>query len=226
MTEKTSKKRVIAFIDGFNLYHAIHDLNKDDKTQRFTNSKHYLKWLDIWKLANALTHPVNEELVAVHYFSAYADWISEDAKNRHKAYTAALRASKVNVVMGSFKAKPKKCPNCKHEWVGHEEKESDVNIAITLLQSAYKDEFDIAIIFTADTDLAPAIKMVKDSFHNKIVKVAIPERRMGKRHALVDAAHGKFKIVESQLMRSLFPEKIITVNGKEITRPEKYRPPF
>jgi uncharacterized LabA/DUF88 family protein len=186
--------RVIVFVDGFNLYHAIHELNFDPKTKKPTSPKHYLKWLNITALSKALIHPNQDNLVGEYYFSAYAGWVAQDVQDRHRDYVAALKSTGVIPVMGTFKKKPRKCPSCKHEWDTHEEKESDVNIALHLVTLAYENAFDKAIIFTADTDLAPAIRTVREKFPLKDVRVAIPERRLNRSRALEDAATGRIRI--------------------------------
>jgi hypothetical protein len=55
--------RVACYVDGFNLYHAIHELNKP-----------HLKWLDIRALAASLCRE-GETLTKVAYFSAYPTWL-------------------------------------------------------------------------------------------------------------------------------------------------------
>lgn len=69
-----NKKRVMAFVDGFNLYHAIDNLDIDPKTKRLLRQKQHLKWLDIRSLASAFVPPSREEVIAVHYFSTFATW--------------------------------------------------------------------------------------------------------------------------------------------------------
>ena len=64
----------ITYIDGFNLYHSIDELDRPE-----------LKWLNLWSLAESLIRK-NEELVEVNYFSAYATWLP-DAYRRHRQYT-------------------------------------------------------------------------------------------------------------------------------------------
>jgi uncharacterized LabA/DUF88 family protein len=219
------KNRVAVFVDGFNLYHAIDDLDIDPITARHRHSKHFLKWLDIVALSKALIHPKRDELVSAHYFSAFAGWIKEDAKDRHRSYVAALKSTGVVPVMGTFKRKPRTCPSCKHKWDGHEEKESDVNLAIHLVKLSHEDAFDKAIIFTADTDLAPAIRTVRATFPQKDVRIAIPEMRLNRSNALESAASGRIRITESHFARNLFPEKITLADGGEIIRPKKYTPP-
>ena len=135
----TQSTRVAMFVDGFNLYHAIDDLNKK------SIHKHHLKWLDLHKLAHAFIKSSTEQVVGVHYFSAYATWLPE-AYARHKAYVSALEAVSVKVKLGQFKQKDRSCKKCGASWKGHEEKESDVNFAVELLNRAWKNEFDRAII--------------------------------------------------------------------------------
>lgn len=55
------RDRVISFIDGFNLYHAVDALD---------NSA--FKWLDLRKLSQEFINPVKEELTQVLYFSTIA----------------------------------------------------------------------------------------------------------------------------------------------------------
>ena len=220
-----NQNRVIVFVDGFNLYHSIHELNTNPLTKRFTNTKHYLKWLDISALSKALIHPTQDRLIGTYYFSAYAGWTAQDVQDRHRDYVAVLKTTGVIPVMGTFKKKPRKCPKCKHEWDGHEEKESDVNIAMYLAKLAYEDAFDKAIIFSADTDLAPAIRIVRGAFPLKEVRVAIPERRLNRSKALEDAATGRIRVTEAHFARNLFPAQVTLASGTVISRPQKYTPP-
>lgn len=220
-----NKKRVVVFVDGFNLYHSVDELNLNPKTNRYTNNKHHLKWLDISALSKALIHPTKDSYLGAYYFSAFAGWIEQGAQDRHRDYVAAIKSKGVVPVMGTFKIKPRKCPSCKHKWSGHEEKESDVNLALCLIQLAYEDAYDKAIIFSADTDLAPAIRMVREKFKHKEVHVAIPERRLNRSKALENAATGRIRLTEAHFARNLFPAQVTLTNGTIIKRPPKYTPP-
>lgn len=212
-------KRVACFVDGFNLYHAIDDLNTGRRPC------HHLKWLDLRKLAQAFVRPSSEVVTDIHYFSAYATWIP-DAHARHRQYVAALQASCVTVKLGQFKAKDRSCRSCRATWTGHEEKESDVNFAVELLNSSWRNEFDRAIIVTADTDIVPVLQMVKRDHPHLQLTAAIPEKRFGKALALREACHTALRIKESHMLNSLFPEQVVDANGAvAATRPAKYSPP-
>lgn len=224
LLDEPKLKKVIALVDGFNLYHAIDDLNLDPVTKKKAHNKNYLKWLNLWALSQALIHPRNDVLSEVYWFSAYANWRSQDSQSRHQVYRRALQSAGVRAVIGNFKMKPRKCPKCHHKWDGHEEKESDVNLAIHLVRLAFENRFDKAIVFSADTDLAPAIKMIKETHPEKEVLVAIPERRMGKTNALANAAHGKIRLNEGHFARNLFSDRI-EADSSPIIRPAHYAPP-
>ena len=139
------KIRIACFIDGFNLYHAINNIGRNE-----------LKWLDLWKLMECFVNPHIHEIIAVYYFSAFAEWLP-DAFARHRAYVAALEQRGVKPVMGRFKRKDMSCKGCGRTWIAHEEKESDVNIAIWMVREAFNSNYDEAFLVSQDSDLAPAL---------------------------------------------------------------------
>lgn len=207
--------RVSAFIDGFNLYHAL------DETGR-----HHVKWLDLRRLCLAFAPPPHQTLGTVYYFSAYATW-RRGAYARHQAFVGALEASGVQPVLGVFKEKDRSCRTCGSAWTDHEEKETDVNIALHLLRDAHLDLFDRALLISGDSDLAPAARMVLTLFPGKSIRVLAPYGRSYSMN-LVNAAGGlanarRIKLVHIE--RSLLPERVLASDGRVIARPAKYRPP-
>jgi uncharacterized LabA/DUF88 family protein len=204
-------KRVIAFIDGYNLYHAIDDA-----------ARHDLKWLNLWDLCDALIrNDRRAHLSEVFYFSAFATWKPEQYA-RHRQYVAALKSAGVKIILGNFKKKPRKCNRCLNEWTAHEEKESDVNIAIHLLDKAHRDEYDEAMLLTADTDLTPAIRMVRERYRDKSIISVLPPGRQYVA-SLIDASTSKIRLSFELLERCQFVDHIVTPGGDTITIPDKYR---
>lgn len=203
-------QRVSAFIDGFNLYHALKAL-RDNR----------LKWLDLHSLSNALVRPKSQQLTAVYYFSAYATWLPQQAQ-RHAAYVTALTARGVTPVMGNFKRKDRSCRSCGARWTGHEEKETDVNIALRLLSEAEDDTYDVALLVTRDSDIAPAVRMVR-SRHPKREIIVVAPPQAGHSTELIQAATAKAKLTVDQVRRSLLPQVVRDVSGNVVaTRPIKY----
>lgn len=203
--------RVSAFVDGFNLYHALDDLKQN-----------HLKWLNLRTLLENFAPPQTHDLREVYYFSAHADWMP-DKRRRHKAYVYALRHAKVTPVMGNFKPRDMECLACGNTWVGHEEKQSDVNLAVQLVRDAYKDTYDQALIVSGDSDLAPPIRLLREIFPEKKVKIVSPPGRYHSKE-LCQISHGRAKIDVCHLEASLFPDRIATLGGL-VTRPIEYDPP-
>lgn len=206
------------------MYHALSELDYHPRTKKRLNQKNHLKWLNIKSMVSAFITPSNEEITDVYYFSAFATWLP-DAYQRHLKYVKALEASGVTVIMGHFKKKNAKCRSCGSVWDTHEEKETDVNFGIHLVDKAHKNQFDKALILTADTDLVPAIKLVRQTFPDKDVDAVIPELRFQNALELRNACSNAKRIKEHHIERNLFPEKLEDANRNIIIRPENYKPP-
>lgn len=208
--------RVSAFVDGFNLYHAIDELGRP-----------HLKWLNLRALCEHFAPAPQCTLTDVFYFSAYATW-RPPSYRRHREYVKALSAVRVTTVLGNFKEKDRECFKCKSKWKAHEEKESDVNLALWLLREALHDTYDRALVVTQDSDIAPAVAMVRAEFPQKSVRIVTP---VGLSHSfqLVTAAGGKQHAVhmkEIHLERSLFGREVYDAGGNIVaTRPAEYDPP-
>lgn len=208
--------RIACFIDGFNLYHAIANLRRPD-----------LKWVNLWKLTEAFLDPAVHDLRAVYYFSAYATWLA-GPHARHQQYVEALKAAKVTPIMGRFKEKDIYCKSCKSTFKGHEEKETDVNIALALIREAYRDSYDEAFIISRDSDLIPAMKLLLADYPKKHLKIISPpnaghSKEMGK---LVGSK--KLAAIKSiHLERSLFGATVTDPDTGLVVarRPHQYDPP-
>ncbi|MBX9703596.1 MAG: hypothetical protein K2X39_05535 [Silvanigrellaceae bacterium] len=93
LESRMDRERVVCFVDGFNLYHALHSIHKP-----------YLKWLDLRKLFTLLAKPKSQIITQILFFSAYPTW-KPDSYFRHRQYVAALQASGVSPVMGHLKGR-------------------------------------------------------------------------------------------------------------------------
>lgn len=203
-------ERVTCFVDGFNLYHSLHSIGKP-----------HLKWLDLKKLFSHLTRSKSQIVTHIYFFSAYPTW-KPGSYLRHRHYISALSSTGVIPVMGQFKNKPKECRKCHAHWISHEEKETDVNLALALLDLAYKDQYDHAFVLTRDSDMAPAIHKVKQNFPHKKITILAPYIC---RHSteLIQAADNHKTITLNHIETSLFPANIYDAGGNlVIRRPVEY----
>jgi hypothetical protein len=102
--------------------------------------------------------------------------------NQEKYLKALTTTPLVNVVLGKFKDKTVKCGviGCAHaaskKFKVPEEKRTDVNIAISMLDDAYQDLCDHFVLFSGDSDLVPSVNMVRHRFPAKKVTVYVPFR--------------------------------------------------
>jgi len=208
-------KRVIAYIDGFNFYHPIDDYYQETKNQ---GNAICLKWLDYPSLINSFLNFKTEKLIETKFFTTVCEDFGEDAKNRHLRYINALESIGVKIYHGKFLPKHQKCKvrGCTHpnkRYITREEKRTDVNIAVQLVKDSFEDNFDKAILLSADTDLIPAIQLVKE--HRKEV---IPACTMTKRNNcfvwsksadIENAADGQFLEVKwNRLKRHLLSRTV------------------
>ena len=127
--------------------------------------------------------------------------------------------------MGQFKKKPKECFSCGAKWESHEEKETDVNLALALLDMAYKNLYDHAFILSRDSDLAPAVHKVKQNFPLKKITIFSPYIY---RHSseLIRGADDHKTIKPKHIETSLFPADVYDAGGNLVVkRPIEYTPP-
>ena len=209
-----NKAKVACYIDGFNLYHAIKGLPPPNQ---------HLKWVNLWGLASAFIQHGGERLVGVYYFSALAYWLPAE-QARHRAFIAANRAVGVTPVLGEFKAKTRRCGSCGAVWTTHEEKQSDVNLAVHLTHHAALGLYDRALVVSADSDMCSAIDLVLSAFPDKQVRILTPPGR----YNIAQEIRGMVRtsrIRPRHIERNLLPAALTDAQGNVIRRPAKYDPP-
>lgn len=200
-------QRVIAYVDGFNLYFGL-------KQAGF--KRHY--WLDVAALAASLLKP-NQALVETHYFTARirANGRNSADQKRQNDYLEALEIQGVKCQFGHYLQKTRNCRQCNASWPDYEEKMTDVNIAIQLLCDAFDDGFDTALIISGDSDLTTPIRRVRQRFPKKRVVVAFPPNRNSSE--LKRSANGFLTIGEDKLRTSQLPQNITKPDGFTLSRP-------
>src|SRR5438132_1639564 len=106
----SAMSKIVAFVDGFNLYHALDYFEAGPDHQRY----HKYKWLNLRKLASLFVFG-KDALENVLYFTTLASWDAGKTA-RHKLYIRALENEGVQVVYGEFKRKKKHCQLCKGDF--------------------------------------------------------------------------------------------------------------
>ncbi|MBR5915968.1 MAG: NYN domain-containing protein [Spirochaetia bacterium] len=182
--------RVAFFIDGFNLYHSLKEYAPD------------CRWLNLRKLCETYINPQKEYITDIYYFSALATHKSVDNIYKHQKYIARLKAENIIPILGKFKRKDKICPVCKSAFISHEEKQTDVNIALKIVAEGILGKYDTGILVSGDTDMIPAIQTIKILGLPVRIGVLFPLGRKTKE--LENYADFSIKIKEKELRASLF----------------------
>ena len=201
---------LIAYVDGFNLYHGLHS----------KYGRRYL-WLDLVKLTRALRP--RDRLVKVKYFTASV-LDDPDALSRQDAYLQALSAHSGNlieVVKGRYQKKQKACRSCGAQWTHYEEKETDVNIAVSLVADTASKAATSAMLISADSDLSPAVKTAKRLAPATHIMAAFPPNRFS--NELQKLMPASFSIGRAKFAGAQLPGTITDpATGHTIQRPRKW----
>ncbi len=157
--------KTIVYIDGFNLYYG-------------SLKRTPYKWLDLCAYFER-TLPPGHELVAVKYFTARVSSLphNPDTHKRQDVYMRAIRAhsgNRIKIIEGHFSVKPTRSPLASNprqmvEIIKTEEKGSDVNLAVELVNDAWLDAFDCAVVVSNDADLERSLKIVKQQRRKRVL---------------------------------------------------------
>jgi len=201
---------VIAYVDGFNLYHGLHE----------KYHRRYL-WLDLEHLVQRLRP--RDQILAVRYFTALVK-DEPAALARQRAYLGALsvHSNAIEIILGRYQTKTMACRQCGNVWTSYEEKETDVNIAVSLVADAAAAASDIALIISADSDLCPAIRTARSLNPGRGMIAAFPPRRSS--FEIRTLIPGAFTIAAADVRNSLLPEIVSDRStGRVYKRPGKWR---
>jgi uncharacterized LabA/DUF88 family protein len=203
------KERVVAYIDGFNLYFGMRDAGLD-----------YCRWLNISKLVLSLLKP-HQELCDIKYFTSRVS-NNPDKQKRQSTYIDALESIGTKITYGNYQDVSTECKRCGHIWQTAKEKKTDVNIATAIIVDAYKNEYDMAMLISGDSDLMPPIWEVHNLFQNKRVFIAFPPKRYNSSMAKV--ARGSETIGRKKLANAQFDDEVISKTGFILKRPTEWMP--
>ena len=200
--------RTYVYVDGFNLYYGTL------KGSRY-------KWLDLFSLFRGLLQP-HHKIARIKYFTArVSGTLGDPAKaQRQNVYLRALHHYRpgVEIHYGHFLSHrvrlPLAAPTSRQrtaEVVKTEEKASDVNLAVHLLNDGWLNAYDCALVVTNDSDIAEAMRLVKQH-HRKLIGLATPGNRHPS-HQL--SAHADFSLRirnKTLLQQSQLPDPIPGTN--------------
>ncbi len=202
--------RTIVYVDGFNLHYGA-----------LCGTSY--EWLDLDRLFRLLRP--HDDFRRIRYFSALLT--GTDAVPQRTYLRALATTPRVQTTLGRFKLRRVRCrvagctmPGARR-FSAFEEKRTDVTIGIQMLDDAYQDECDRLLLVSGDSDLVPAVRLVKDRFPEKRVHVYVPARNETRGAAVeLRGVADSARLLPLQLLpHSQFPTRIIDPFGRRITKP-------
>ena len=204
-SQEKKKGRGAVYIDGFNLYHPIKESNLE-----------HLKWSNQWSLGELLCESENVELVKVVFCTALPKHLPE-SHARHVKFNAAQAANGVTVLKGHY------VPENGGER--HSEKQSDINVALSLIVDGLDDVYDVAFLISADSDQVATGKFFKSRLSSlgKRMIAVIPFTKTFPPD-FVGLGIERRDVTIDMIEACIMPEQ---VKGKKgiIWRPKEYAPP-
>ena len=168
----TAMKKTLVYIDGYNLYYGL------------LKGSPASKWLDLHALVNSMFKD-EHEVISIKLFTARVRTYPHDAaaEERQKIYLQALAVhGGVDVIEGFYSKKKawlphvnEKCKACRESHAGMarvvklEEKRSDVNLAVTALVDAVRQDVDCFVLVTGDSDQAGTIYALRREFGKTVL---------------------------------------------------------
>lgn len=204
------RTRTIIYVDGFNLYYGA------------LKGTHY-RWLDLQRYFELVRS--HDDIQIIHYFTAEVDGRS---RIDQLTYLNALSSlPKLNIVLGKYMNKPIKCRvgTCsisgRRVFNRPEEKRTDVNIALQMLDDAYQGLADRMILVSGDSDLAPAIGFVRQRAPSCEIIVYVPNNNPARGAAveLRTAAHKNRNLPLVELRHAQFPAVVSGPGGMRLSKP-------
>lgn len=198
-------KRAAVYIDGFNLYHPIKEMNED-----------FLKWNNLWGLSLRLCDKQGLELVKVAFCTAVPDHLPH-SKSRHVAFNRVQEQKGVMVIKGH---------HVYDQDAGkYSEKQSDINVALELILDGCDDIYDVAYLISADSDQAATARKFRERFGSskKLYSVAPPNKKPPeKMRPFVDRA---FSLTKHDIECVIMNHVEFGTSGKPVRMPVEYTRP-
>jgi len=210
-------KTLQVLFDGFNFYYGL----------KSAGWKRYY-WLDMLAFTNQLLNKNGYwDIQKVCYFT------SKDHNNgKHARQWAWLNANlslhpgKFEVIWGKYQMKEVKCTNCQFVMQKPEEKHTDVNIAIKLMNFAHQNQSDAIALVSGDNDLEPPLQFIKQNFPNKRVLIIYPPNRNQSKLGQYATDPTKHLLNFQSYFHHSLMAKEIQVDGKSFKIPVEWEPDY
>ncbi len=199
--------KTIIYIDGFNFYYLA---------LKWT----HFKWLDFKSLFQKLLP--NNDIIKIKYFTANVSGKYDQRKpRRQQNYLNALESftPEIEIIKGYFQTNEVEMPLARNpkkrvSVLKTEEKCTDVNLAVHLVNDGWKKYFECAVILSNDGDLSEAMRIIHDELNLCIGLITPGKVRTSQ--SLLQYSTFRKRIRKNALKSSQLPDKI---PGTNIAKP-------
>ncbi len=202
------------YIDGYNFYYAI------SNNREIADA---LAWCDFGALASEIIGS-RGVVSRIKYFTAPVGSLdtSSGEEGRQKLWLRAVRTiSNLEVVLGFHNRDLSSDPFQRQKY--RNEKETDVNIAISLVLDAAKDVYDAAILVTGDCDQMPAVRVASEEFARNVEVWLPPGREPGRWSEFKGNSLVRIMTITPEMLESVRLPDLIRHPGGNIQAPKKWR---
>lgn len=234
-----SPKLTAVFVDGYNLYYG-----------RIRGTEY--KWLDLIKMFEQILHEQDPQtdLFRLNYFTAPAlgkfathGQASVEAQQSYHRALATIYPERFFITLGKhsfdrngtllpkfIKGSPYDRSERVRVWK-LEEKQTDVNLALSMYRAACSSRFKQLVVCSNDSDVAPALEALRQDFPQLTLGVVMPRRPPASddsKHRAASAsleqhAHWtRHHILDSELERAQMPAVIASNGKKPILKPKHW----
>ncbi len=207
--------RTYIYVDGFNLYY------------RALKGTSY-KWLDLSGLFCGILKP-HHDIDKIKYFTARVNSRPGGGPKpqRQDLYIRGLQAhcKTVEMVFGHFLIHSVQArlahPEDDRRFVEilkTEEKGSDVNLAVHLLDDGWRNLYDCAVLVANDSDISEVMRLVKQLPDNKLLGLLAPGKGNPSQKLLCHADFHR-RIRENALRNNQLP---LQIPGTQYTKPSNW----
>lgn len=214
-TEPTS---VTFYIDGFNFYYGLR--NGGDKWKRFY-------WMDIVGLCKSFLKET-EVLKCVKYYTARPKNIGKrERQNTLMKVNKGLNGDLFKIHYGKYTEKEVEClASCKEIFTTWEEKQTDVHIAVDILEDYMSEYCTKTVLISADSDLLPPIRSIlrlNSKFKRKHeVQIIFPPNQFSSVMQHIPVTVIQMKSYRSRFNSVLLPYKV-KIPNKKVCIPDKWK---
>jgi uncharacterized LabA/DUF88 family protein len=154
-------KKVIYYIDGFNFYYGLKTAAEIIDKKPLSNHWKKFYWIDFVKFCSSFLNE-GEQLLYVRYFTARPMNVGKrERQNTLMKVNKSLNNDLLKIIYGKYSDKEIICnASCKEKFLMPEEKQTDVNIASSMLEDYFTGICDKTVLISADSDLLPPLKVI------------------------------------------------------------------